>query len=694
MARKRNKSFYWKVANTLTNHPAKLVEATLALWLPLTLGVVCYQLGGDLREGRGLISAAAMTLVAIGLYMVQLTLDRTIRQINRWALAPAISLLILLLARLISGDQSWRAAPEFSLYVIGFTLFWIAGHGLRSRTLLGFSIGCWTVVTLFQLAIGVFQFNFRPDWMGGGLTRSPDQSYLPTIGSLLTPEAYAAVFLAIIPVLGACALIPRFKGFIRLAAGGLATALALGVIIAGSWTAIGVLVFQLFLLPFLSFEKLRQRIKWSFYYCAFFATVTAFAVAANFTFRDHITHAYAEAQKPADPINWSPAIEVIESHPFLGIGLGAYPVEAQKFAVLDQRKPLAARSTVLETIAEIGLPGGLATFSGLLIFFIGAGLMWWRIPLFAPDHEAIQRESLNRELSRKTLTEQTKAESAADEGKDHHSHRRRRRRRRKHSKKIQRSSSAKIFLTGTLISLFSLGLMSVFEDVHHTGAVIISIALVAGLSLRFMEAGLWKTPRHSRWALLIVFLPLIVCVPGMVDGINTFGANAHASDASRALDPYRENPNLAFEDESGMHEAHTWISLALRLNPNHVDSIALEAEAYKWEEFALHREMSAIGADVVAEAEKGLELEPENARLLLLLAEGLRLSGKNQSELDQAYTQAIDAAPRFIDAHLAYADFLASLRTREKDAAHHLSIVLELDPRNPKALDLEARLQL
>jgi cytochrome c-type biogenesis protein CcmH/NrfG len=88
----------------------------------------------------------------------------------------------------------------------------------------------------------------------------------------------------------------------------------------------------------------------------------------------------------------------------------------------------------------------------------------------------------------------------------------------------------------------------------------------------------------------------------------------------------------------------------------------------------------------VAELEESIRKEPVNAELYRQLGRKLHQGGKIR-EAERTLLRALEIEPRNVENHLSLADFYQAQGLKFK-AFKHLNIVLQLEPRNQKAMDL------
>jgi len=211
------------LGQTLTQHPARLVELVIALWIPAMLWFAGRSDGASLETGEGLDTAVLMSFGLAGWWALWWALSGRRTPLAKgplWVL-PAIAFWGLQAWWL--SPTEWRSVPAFGLLWMGWLVFAVISQSLRHRPFLNLMIGLTLAVVL---VLGQDMVEVRP-----GLARTYDFDWMPS--PLLRNEAGFGVFgvFGELPPLLWCWLLTlpfalvgmglaRFPGFLRIALGG------------------------------------------------------------------------------------------------------------------------------------------------------------------------------------------------------------------------------------------------------------------------------------------------------------------------------------------------------------------------------------------------------------------------------------------------------------------------------------------
>ncbi|MFP4282588.1 MAG: O-antigen ligase family protein, partial [Opitutales bacterium] len=586
-----------KAIRTLVEHPSRIVETLLVLVLALLIDRLGMHAGGNLESAWGANWALLGTALVAGLFGIWWVLQGQAVELAKGPLWVLPLVLYAIVQEQWLAPAPWRAAPVASLLLMAWTVYFAVAQGVRQRVNQLLLVGLlFVILNHWGLEIqGVLRgrsFEASLAWWleaGGRATLlGPFASAPLAVAAFLVTAAPAAVI----------AGLPRFPGYVRLAAAGYGLFAVFLVGLAGNLAGYAVLLLLAGVVPLCWRPRWSRRIRLLLINVGGLVLLAALSYLFSLGVRERVDAALALQPPLVESARWASALGATSDAPLTGVGPGAYVLVT---AIEDHWGP---RSLYLRVLAEGGVIGLLL----LVLAMVGTvGRLWraWAAEPFEPhDREAEFRH-------------QSEVGSPARPA------------RRRRSGGLKRTSSRKVLLGATALSLTALALYGLFESSWISLSTVFLVAVLAGLGERSLPeetAGIRLAGKGSpvRFGLAGGALGLAF---GILQYQDTWYAQQEAFVARRELHPYQISPQLAFENPTGLQESRQAAERSLRWEPGHGDALLLLTQAALLEEVAARLPPEEIAERALELARQTVEIYPGRGSSWYYLAEAQALAG-------------------------------------------------------------------
>lgn len=691
MGTKRKQSPLKAFIQTVFEDPARLLEWTLFGLIVFLLLRVGYAFGGSFEFGFGL--AAAVPLVYAIVFVFALWGFAT-RSSLRVPVGPLFALPFVLWTQIQSqlfSNGEWISEGTASALLMAWIVYLVVTTALRRRvflySLLLSLVG--VVVFLGAFSLGVFRwYALTPEinsWLLG-----QSRSVVAPFGH---PTAGAFAYLIAVPLGLVVAILPRFPGFVRMGAGSIAVISIGFASLGGTITGLVAIVFIVIFVPFFLTTDIGLRLRLVAAGLALLLCFQGIFFLGFYPVRTAIERQLEEQSSLVETTRWAASFQTFLENPIVGSGLGTGAIEAERsLQTPNGTDAWGVRNTPLEILTETGLIGAILALVGLGGTLGRLFLCWKREPFYSVDKEAAYRNSsgpgegqIRRSRSRSKSKFKLKSifrfKSKLKSG-----------------KKLSKRTSTKKVLLGGIVASLCFGLVySVFESAWSSLLSWLLLAILMGIAERFSEEKVRRPSSHSRGVKMGRFaIGLGCCVLAFLT-IGSLGVHNARADVFRAdvsLQEYRDKPFLAFENPGRVGEIRRLLGYALSWQPGNADALALKAESFLMEEFIARMPLEEAGEMALQYSQDALELYPENGYFIYLEASAKALVGAPEGEVEDGYRRASELMPTSERVLVAWANYRIRDLRKPGSARELVDRVLELDPSNPKALELLDRINL
>lgn len=678
MVMKHRKGILARFGDNLVHHPSRIPEALVAIGVPLLLWLVGHHSGGDFERDSGMELAVPWCFCLTGIWAIWWVLKGQALEISKGALWTAPFILYLTFHTQLLASAPWRAAPTAGMLFLAWLVYLLVAHTIRQRSLLylmtGLTLGVNFLIGLEVLGFSLSRFVFELFNSAQSVEWSRPVEVAP-FGVFETAPSMIFGWFLTIPFAAIGMGLPRLAGYLRIALGGYLLFGFYQIGVAGNDAGYVILLGFGILLPLFLRPHWNQR--WRIYgLIVVIGMISSILYLLGSGLHDRIDSARSMQPPLVESARWSASLDVWREVPLIGVGVGTLSLALENVPFSASEDDAAgSRQSTLQLFAELGWVGvGLA----LLALWGTFGRLfqaWRREPFFPKDKEAEFRNS-----------------SGPGEGKNAPAPARRRRR----EHRLKDSTTRKIFLGGVVLGLLVCLLFIQFESSWQTGMPWILVAIWAGLGERFLFeerdcvslAGRKSPLRFGFAAVALVFCAVSLRI------LDHFRAETDVWEAQRALEPFAENPDLAFEQPAGVLAARRSTDHALELIPRHADAWALRARTFLYEESIARIPLEEVGALVAEAAEEAVRIYPKSGYFQFLRAEGWALSNREPEVVDSAFHEAAQMAPANLEILFAWAHYRYRDRNDKAGAHELIDRILNRDPSHRKALELKRRLDL
>lgn len=626
-------------ANAPAAEPPALARAAdtgewlLTLGLAATLAWTTLCLGGYLAETMVWSARATWALAALGAVLLALRP----RALDWRALLPVPFLLFALASVLWLAPAKWLAWREWLLWFQMWLWFALALHFARSRAQTWTLVGTLAVLALAGVAMAAYQRFVDPKWMMLGRTQA-EQFWTRSAGMFGIPNSLAALLELVLPLclvwFGSRAVSVTGK----ILCGWFAAVCLFGLVLTGSrggWIGAAA---ALALWPVLTSRTARRGASGA---AGVLAVLAAGLVALYFfsdAARERIAPFLRGEFESSRPIIWRVGLHVWQTAPWCGTGAASYNVVFDRFRPVGfVNEPDWAHNDYLNTLSDYGVVGfALWAAAGAAILWLG-----WR-----------------------AIVEQRRGAKPGDAA--------------------LASWRWRLAWWLALVAFAA----HLFVDFHtKIPALAYAAALVAALALRRNDDAPAGSPFRATATLCVV--PLVGALAACtVRGEALYRSEALRFEARRGID--RVALGRATLDDA-VPVALLRFQAAVKIDPQNgrAWSDLAYATALSWH--VTHGNAAAIGRRAEAAAVRAIALCPVTAEAWIRQAVALDMQGR-RGEAAQSFRRAVSLAPHTAEWHYYYAHHLSTEPDRKAEALAELETCLALDPANPEAKSLRARL--
>lgn len=610
-----------------------LAEWLLTLGLALTLAWTTLCLGGYLAETMVYSAAATWLLAALG----GLALWLRPRALDWRALLPVPFLLFALGSVIWIAPAKWLAWREWLLWFQMWLWFALALHCGRSRAQTWTLFGTLLALAVTGLAMAAYQRFADPKWIMLGRIQA-EQFWERSAGMFGIPNSLAALIELVLPVC-LLALGSRAASLgAKILAGWLAALFLFALVLTGSrggWIGAGV---ALALWPLTASRSARRGVLGGLAVVA--ALVVGFAALYRFSdlARTRIEPFLAGKFESSRPIIWRVGVKIWQEAPWLGTGAASYNV------VFDQHRPAHFRNEpdwthndYLNTLSDYGAVG-FALWAGAGAALLGLG---WRAVRAAQRAGARPEHWLDSWRGRLGLW------------------------------------------LGWVAFAVHLGV-----DFHtKIPALAYASALTLALLLRGDAPACAAVPSRSGLALAALpFLGVLAACAWLADPL--YRSEALRFDWRRKIDKIALGQGTF---DSIVPPALASFQQAVKVDPSNGRAWGDLSYAVALSWHVTHGDLVAIGRRAETAAKRALALCPINAEFWSHQGVALDMQGR-APEAGASFRRALQLAPNNPEFHYHYAHHLGALPDRKAEALAAVETCLRLDPPNPQAKALRARL--
>lgn len=610
-------------------------EWVLTLGLAANLAWTTLCLGGYLAATMVWSARATWALAALGMFLFAVRP----RALDWRALLPVPFLVYALGSVLWLAPAAWLAWREWLLWLQMWIYFVLALHFARSRAQAWTLLGTLLALALAGAAMAAYQRFVDPKWMMLGRTQA-EQFWTRSAGMFGIPNSLAALFEFALPLclvwLGARSVDVTRK----IACGWLAAVFLFALVLTGSrggWIGAGA---ALLLWPLLTSRSLRRGALGAGAVLAVCALGLVGLYFSSEVARGRIDPFLRGEFESSRPIMWRVAGQLWASAPWFGTGAASYNV------LFDRHRPAGfnnepdwTHNDYLNTLSDYGLAGfALWVAAGAALLWLG----WRAVVARREDHGG---SGLGDALGG---------------------------------------------WRGRLALWLGLVAFAVHLTVDfHTKLPALSFwaAVLAALLVRG-EAP--PGARMPRWLAGLAVLPLgagLLAAADQADAL--YRAEALRFDARRAID------RLALgvgRFDTVVLDGRRQFEAAVKIDPSNARAWADLSYAIALTQHITNGNSKAIGRRAEEAAAQAIALCPVAAEFWVQQGVARGMQGR-AAEAEQDLRRALQLAPRNPEWHYHLAHHLSFFPTRRTEALAAVQTCLDLDPSNPQAKVLRARLQ-
>lgn len=677
MPMKKKRPQVVKYALVVIHHPAQVLNWALAMGVLWSVMAVTWGLGGILSYPVALQwTSWSVPLVAIlaGVHWRFSPAPRTL-------LLPGLMLVPWLAYLFVSwyfiSPVPWAGALELVLWAQAATLMLAAAQLSRSRSMLHVLLVGVCAIAFLASLMALYQYFIRPGWLPLGRAQL-DQYADRASGTMGVPNSLGGMLLLVLPLPLAVALMQRYAGPLRMAAGMVAIMLLVAIGLTVSRGAILVTLLVLVVSPFILYPQWRQRLRaWGWGLLALLALGGTVWIA-NPTLEKRLELAWNQKGEHTRPIMWETAWNMFQDNPMVGQGVSSYAVEWEHFRPpLGYMAPVYAHNGFLQVLGETGSVGFILLFApmGWLLFAIWR--RWAALPFRRHSAEASFR-SLHHDVH-----------SMAAEEKQRHI------RRHKRARDNSPAPGSKVLLGGLLLGVTGLLLHLVFEFHLQIAAIVFIIVILLALMARL--ADIPRREIHARWAgtagLVVFWLwggaLFAFSLPAVTTQVLTMEGQEMTQMAIT-----RQDDKALVEVLRDLQEAGNDLRLATELDPGNADAWAQRGRALLAVGYRLPYQNHQNAREAEDLIRKAISLRPDNWRYWRDLGLALTMRKAPAADVEAAYQTAIDLAPFSPVSWYFMADYLSYLPDRREDARAAADRAIELYRDYQPAKEVKRRLML
>jgi len=606
-------------------------EWGLMLGLAATLAWTTLCLGGYRPETMVVTAQAVLWLAALGGGLLALRP----RKLNPAAWLPVPFLVFALASVLGIAPAKWLAWREWLLWVQMWLVFVLVLHFGRSRAQTWTLVGAFVALGIAGAGLAAYQRFHDPKWLMLGRTQA-DQFLGRSAGMFGIPNSLAGLLELMIPA-GLVLLWSRAVSLAGKIMSGWLALVWLGALVLttsrGGWLA---LTLALALGPLLRGSGWRKKLAGA----GAVLVLAALAVTALYHFSEQ-AHArigpFLTGEFEASrPILWRASLQLWQAHPGLGSGAASYNVLFEQYRPKGfHDEPQWTHNDYLNTLSDYGAAGFALWFAaGAAVLGLG-----WRAVRQA-RRASVRRDDLFGLWRWKF---------------------------------------------GLWLGLLAYALHLTVDFHTKIPALAFAAAVAAGLLLRPESCA--APPR--RGAAICVGLCGALSLPVVAwRAYPLYRAEALRYGWRQKLDKAADNPMAR---DQAVPPAIRSFQAAVKTDPANGQAWADLAYATELSWIVTRGDLNATGRRAEAAAERALRLCAVNAEFWVGKGTALDMQARH-AEAEACFRRALELAPRSARWHYLFAYHLSARPGRAADARTELETCLSLDPGNPAAIALRARL--
>lgn len=226
------------------------------------------------------------------------------------------------------SPMPWLGRIELIYGLEAFILFWVLVNNIRTRAHLWMMIVMALSPGAYAIFIGFYQFFQNSSKMADsladhGIMLSPD-FFGQATGSFADPSSFATFLLILLPSLVIATAVPRMPMVIRVLCAYVAAMIFLALTFTQLFWPVFVMIPVIFVVSFICYQKLRQRIVLPFLGVGGLLSVVALLAWLHPKFRGSFENATSSMGEVVRFELWEGALNLFLGSPIVGVGGGAF----------------------------------------------------------------------------------------------------------------------------------------------------------------------------------------------------------------------------------------------------------------------------------------------------------------------------------------------------------------------------------
>ncbi|MDP1578683.1 MAG: O-antigen ligase family protein [Candidatus Didemnitutus sp.] len=619
--------------------PAPRARLTTALdWLVTaglagTLSWTTLRLGGFLAETM-VVSVWMLAATAVLAGLRQLWQPAPLAWVS-WL--PVPFLLYALASVLWRAPAPWLAWREWLLWFQMWIVFVLALHTSRTRAQTWTLAGTVVALALTGVAMAAYQRFVDPKWMMLGRTQA-EQFFTRSAGMFGIPNSLAGLLELVVPASSVWLVARAASPAAKIFCGWLVAVCVFALILTGSrggWLAVAV---ALTLWPLATGQSWRRAALGAGAAVAVFIGVVAALYIASVPARERIEPFLRGEFEHSRPLIWRAGWQLWQDAPWLGTGAASYNVHFDKYRPAGfLHEPKWTHNDYLNTLSDYGAIGfGLWAGAGAAI--LGLGWRRWRRARSEPQKNGKGLESWRWPF-------------------------------------------------GLWLGLVAYAVHLTVDFHTKIPALAFLGALTTGLMLRDQRrAEIQPATGMARAPGVVLGMVMLALVVGRADGL--YRAEEARFDWRRKIDKLARGEGELAEVVPRALES---FRRAVQLDPHNGQAWADLAYATVLSWHVTQSDVVGLGEQAEVAARRALQESEALAEFWVRLGVALDMQAR-QKEGRVAFQRALTLAPRNAEWHFYYAYHLSALPEFQDEARQVIATCLALDPTNPEAEALRARL--
>ena len=612
----------------------------------------CLLLGGVRPETTLLLLPLLIAALVFHGFWLLTERDGDLRRLSLIPLWFAPFVVYVLASAIWLTPYPWLGVQHAILFLQAFAVLWLLVNNLRTRAHL------WTFLGIILVPVGVgiflacYQFFQDPKAFatpGGEFTvvMAP-VFYGQATGTFADPGSYATFALIVLPMFLVAAAAPRLPQILRVLFFYLGLMIVLTVLFAQVFWTVVVLFLAFAGAGWFVYKRLSRRL------LAGSLLGLLMAGVALFLFLEVPRFRFAADASPTETLIreraelWSASLEMVQKHPLLGVGAGAFPVVlAQSENVSLPWRAKTPENDYLWILAEYGVLGFALLAVPVLFVVFGAYRRWRKESYSVPRKEGRGR----------------------------------------------------IMPPQRFIMSLGLGgmLTAIVGAFFHFILLVPALAFCAVIGLGILAKSAFQSGLRlpqMRWARLSYLgLALFAALGLFRFGWPPLQASAQTAFAQQRLEQLVERQVHKSGNTVLLDEVINRFRFALQAYPRHADAWIGLSAAYCQLFYRSPAEFDANAALALEAAERAVDLSEAYWRAWAQLGVAQAHAG-DAGAAEKALARALALAPNSSNANYYWASFLSHVPERRQEALRAANRAIEINPENAAARRLQQKLRI